>query len=132
MIILLVGAIIGGKEGHVALFNLSGLKSELTDGQMKMVMVGDKEILLAHVGNKVYATQNRCPHMGGNLSHGTLNGTVVTCPRHGSQYDVRDGRVLRWTNWPKMVLFFARLIKSPRPLKTYPVTIETGDIFIDI
>ena len=106
--------------------------SELADGQMKMVMAGDKEILLARVDSKVYATQNRCPHLGGNLSHGTLDGTVVTCPRHHSQYDLRDGRVLRWTTWPAVVLFFARIFRPPRPLKTYPVKIEAGDILVDI
>lgn len=104
---------------------------QIADGQMKMVMAGDKEILLARVAGSVFATQNRCPHLDGNLSHGTLNGTVVTCPRHHSQYDVRDGRVLRWTSWPAAVLFFAKLLRSPRPLETYPVTIEAGNIFVD-
>jgi 3-phenylpropionate/trans-cinnamate dioxygenase ferredoxin subunit len=106
--------------------------SELADGQMKMVTVGDKGILLAHVASNIFATQNHCPHMGDNLSRGTLHGTVVTCPRHHSQYDVRDGRVLRWTNWPRLVLFFVKILRAPRPLKTYPVTIEAGNIFIDV
>jgi 3-phenylpropionate/trans-cinnamate dioxygenase ferredoxin subunit len=105
---------------------------ELIDGQMKMVTAGDQEILLARVGSSVYATQNRCPHMGGNLSHGTLSGTVVTCPRHHSQFDLKDGRVLRWTTWPAFVLFFAKIMRSPRPLKTYPVKIEAGNILVDI
>jgi 3-phenylpropionate/trans-cinnamate dioxygenase ferredoxin subunit len=106
--------------------------NELADGQMKMVAASGKEILLARVGNNVYATQNRCPHMGGNLSHGTLNGTIVTCPRYGSQYDVRDGRVLRWTDWPRAALFFAKILRSPRPLKTYPVKVEAGNIYIEV
>lgn len=105
---------------------------QIIDGQMKMVMADDKEILLARAGDKIYATQNRCQHLGGNLSHGTLNGTVVTCPRHHSQYDVRDGRVLRWTDWPPLVLFFAKLVKPSRPLKTYTVTVEAGNIYIEI
>jgi 3-phenylpropionate/trans-cinnamate dioxygenase ferredoxin subunit len=105
---------------------------QLADDQMKMVTASGKEILLARIGSNIYATQNRCPHMGGNLAHGTLTGMTVTCPRHHSQFDVRDGRVLRWTNWSGVALFFARLIKSPRPLKTYPVTIEAGNIYIDI
>jgi len=109
-----------------------GKLAELADGQMKMVQAGNKEILLARAGDNVYATQNRCPHMGGNLSHGTLRGTVVACPRHHSQYDVRDGRVLRWTNWPAIVLFFAKLVRPPRPLKTYPVRIESGNIMVEI
>lgn len=105
---------------------------QIADGQMKMVMAGDKEIMLAHSGSSIFAAQNRCPHMGGNLSHGTLNGTIVTCPRHHSQFDIRDGRVLRWTTWPAVVLFFAKLTRPPRPLKTYPVTVEAGNIFVDV
>jgi 3-phenylpropionate/trans-cinnamate dioxygenase ferredoxin subunit len=106
--------------------------NELADGQMKMVTVGDKGILLAHVAGNIFAVQNRCPHMFGNLSRGTLDGTVVTCPRHYSQFDLRDGRVLRWTNWPRPVLYFVKILRAPRPLKTYPVTIEGGNIFIDV
>ena len=34
--------------------------------------------------------------MGGKLSQGKLEGTAVTCPRHGSQFDLTDGRVVRW------------------------------------
>jgi 3-phenylpropionate/trans-cinnamate dioxygenase ferredoxin subunit len=106
--------------------------SQIADGQMKMVMAGDKEILLAKVGDSIYAAQNRCPHMGGNLSRGTLDGTVVTCPHHHSQFDLKDGRVLRWTTWSPVVLFFAKMLKPPRPLKTYAVTIEAGKVFIDV
>jgi 3-phenylpropionate/trans-cinnamate dioxygenase ferredoxin subunit len=104
---------------------------QLTDGGLTMVTANGNDIMLSRAGQKVYATQNWCPHMGGNLSKGTLNGTVVTCPRHHSQFDVRDGKVLRWTDWPPFVLFFAKLVKSPRPLKTYPVTVESGDIFVE-
>jgi 3-phenylpropionate/trans-cinnamate dioxygenase ferredoxin component len=106
--------------------------SELAAGQMTMVMPDSFEVLLARVGDRVYATQNRCPHMAGNLSHGTLEGTVLICPRHHSKFDVRDGRVLRWTDWSPFVLFFAKIFKPPRPLKTFTVKIEAGDIYIDI
>lgn len=105
---------------------------QLADGQMKMVTAGGKEILLARAGNNIYATQNRCPHMGGNLAHGVLKGTTVTCPRHHSQFDLRDGRVLRWTNWPGAVLFFAKIVRPPHPLKTYSVTLEAGNIYVEI
>jgi 3-phenylpropionate/trans-cinnamate dioxygenase ferredoxin subunit len=88
--------------------------------------------MLARVGQKVYAAQNWCPHLGGNLSKGTLEGTVVTCPRHHSQFDLRDGKVLRWTTWSPVVLFFAKLVKPPRPLKTYAVSVEAGDIYVDV
>ena len=74
--------------------------SEFTDGSKKKVTARDQEIMLARVGTNYYAIANRCPHMGGDLSMGTLEGTVITCPRHGSQFDIKDGKVIRWTNWP--------------------------------
>jgi 3-phenylpropionate/trans-cinnamate dioxygenase ferredoxin component len=128
--LLISGANVTGRC-DIALAKVSRL-DELADGQMKMVMAGEKEVLLARVSGKVYATQNRCQHLGGDLSRGTLAGTVVTCPRHQSQYDVRDGRVLRWTDWSPLVLFFAKIFKPPRPLQTYPVKIDGDDIYIDI
>ena len=69
---------------------------ELKDGAMKEVLAQGREILLARVGDNYYAADNRCPHMGGKLSRGKLEGTIVTCPRHGSQFDLSDGRVVRW------------------------------------
>jgi len=65
--------------------------NELEDGTMKEISVDGHEILLARVDDKHYAADNRCPHMGGKLSQGKLEGTVVTCPLHGSQFDLRDG-----------------------------------------
>ena len=115
----------------IAKFRVIQLK-EIPDGGLTMVTAGGQDIMLARVGEKVYATQNWCPHMGGNLSRGTLEGTVVTCPRHHSRFDVSDGKVLRWTTWSPVVLFFAKIVKPPRPLKTYPVTLEAGDVFVDV
>ena len=69
---------------------------ELKSETMKKVIAEGREILLARVGDKYYATDNRCPHMKGDLSQGKLGGTVVTCPVHGSQFDISNGQVVRW------------------------------------
>jgi 3-phenylpropionate/trans-cinnamate dioxygenase ferredoxin subunit len=107
-------------------------KDELNDGQMKMTVVNSHEILLARVGDEYYASDNRCPHMGGNLSHGKLEGVVITCPRHHSQFDLTDGRVIRWTDWAGIKLAIGKLFKSPRNLKTYEVKIEGDMIMADL
>ena len=109
-----------------------GKIDELSSGTMKMVMVKGHEILLARVGEKYYAVDNRCPHMGGNLSQGTLEGTVVTCPRHHSQFDLADGHVIRWTDFTGVKKSIGKLFKSPRPLKTYPVKIEGEKVLVEI
>ena len=106
-------------------------KEEIKSGHMKMVNVAGREILLARVGDDFYATDNRCPHMGGNLSQGTLQKTVVTCPLHHSQFDLTDGHVVRWTDWSGIRLSLAKLVRSPRPLKTYRVKVEGDKVFVE-
>lgn len=76
---------------------------ELPEGALKEVSVQGREILLAKARDKYYAADNRCPHLGGKLSQGKLAGTVITCPRHGSQFDLTDGRVILWTNWSRLL-----------------------------
>lgn len=70
--------------------------SELGDGVKKKIMLEGHEVLLAKVGGNYYATANRCPHLNGDLSQGKLEGTIITCPRHASQFDLKDGSVVRW------------------------------------
>jgi 3-phenylpropionate/trans-cinnamate dioxygenase ferredoxin component len=105
---------------------------ELEDGKMKMATIEGHEIMLARMGDEYYASDNRCPHMGGNLSQGKLEGTVVTCPRHHSQFDLTDGHVIRWTDWSGIKLSVGKLLRSPRPLKTYKVKIEEDMIMVQI
>jgi len=50
----------------------------------------------------------------------------VTCPRHHSQFDMRDGRVVRWTDWTGAKLAIAELLKRPRPARAYQARRE-GD-----
>jgi 3-phenylpropionate/trans-cinnamate dioxygenase ferredoxin subunit len=106
--------------------------SDLKSGQMKMFKLGDHEFLLSRVGDTFYAADNRCPHMGGNLSRGKLEKTVVTCPRHHSQFDLADGHVVRWTDYSGFRLSMARMMRSPRPLKTYKVKAEGGKVMVEV
>ncbi len=106
-------------------------REELQSGQMKMVSAAGREILLARVGDDFYAAQNRCPHMGGKLSKGTLEKTVVTCPLHRSQFDLADGHVVRWTGWTGLKLAAAKLVKPPQPLRTYRVKVEGDRVFVE-
>ena len=59
---------------------------DLAVGMMKKVCVGSHELLLARTAGDFYCADNRCPHLNGDLSRGTLAGKVITCPDHFSQF----------------------------------------------
>lgn len=110
----------------------AGKTSEFKDGMMKEIVVQDKEILLARVKDKYYAVSNRCPHFGGNLSRGSLEGTVVTCPLHGSQFDLTDGHVVRWLKGSGVLSAVGKALKGPKSLDTYKVKVEDNRILVEI
>jgi nitrite reductase/ring-hydroxylating ferredoxin subunit len=65
---------------------------ELPAGHGKLVMGPfEKPIALFNVGDRFYAINYICPHMGGPLGEGKLTGYVVACPWHGWTFDVRTG-----------------------------------------
>lgn len=105
---------------------------DFQDGTKNKVTVEGKEILLAKIGGSYYAIDNKCPHMGGNLCAGQLKGSVITCPLHGSQFDVTDGRVVRWLKGSGILTAIGKVLKSPRPIKTYTVKVEGNDILIEV
>ena len=98
---------------------------ELPEGAMKKVTHNGKEILVACVRGKFYAMADRCGHAGGDLSLGKIEGTVVTCPRHGSQWDVTDGHNVRWTRNPDAV-------PKIKQLASYPVKVEGDSVLLQI
>ena len=104
---------------------------ELKDGTMKAVNVAGRQILLARVGDKCYAADKRCPHMKGDLSQGKLEGTVITCPLHGSQFDISNGRVVRWLKGGLMSKV-SRALKLSKDLTVYNVKVEDGKVLVEV
>ena len=67
---------------------------EVPIGGGRSVRVAGKQIGLFQVEGKYYAIDNTCPHAGGPLSEGDVEGTVVECPWHGSRFNLETGKVL--------------------------------------
>ena len=80
--------------------------SEIPLGEMKAVRFEEKEILIANVNGSYYAIGNRCTHSGGDLSKGKLDGTTVTCPRHGARFDITTGKVI---SGPKVLFMHPKI-----------------------
>jgi len=110
----------------------AGKTSEFEAGTRKKLIIQGQEILLAKVGDSYYAIGNRCAHMAGDLSAGKLEGAIITCPRHGSQFDVRDGKNLRWMKGSGLFAAVGKVLKSPRPVPTYKVRIDGDIISIEV
>jgi nitrite reductase/ring-hydroxylating ferredoxin subunit len=71
-------------------------ESELQAGAMRAVEVDGIPVLVSRSeGGEVCAIANTCTHMGGPLNEGERDGNAVTCPWHGSQFDLCSGEVLR-------------------------------------
>jgi len=105
---------------------------ELKEGAIKAVNPAGREILLARVEDKYYAADNRCPHMRGKLAQGKLEGTVVTCPLHSSQFDLSNGQVVRWLKGAGLTSKLGGVLKRPKPLTTYNVKVKEDKILIEI
>jgi NADPH-dependent 2,4-dienoyl-CoA reductase/sulfur reductase-like enzyme/nitrite reductase/ring-hydroxylating ferredoxin subunit len=75
----------GFKDVHVA------NTSDLRDGDMKEVSIGETRILLARLGDRFHAVSATCPHYGAPLAEGVLCGTRIVCPWHHAAFNVVNG-----------------------------------------
>jgi nitrite reductase/ring-hydroxylating ferredoxin subunit len=73
---------------YVAVANLS----DIAEGELKMVRVGNRRICLVRLGTGVHALDNACPHEGYGLTQGDLVGDQLTCVWHNWKFRVTDGR----------------------------------------
>jgi nitrite reductase/ring-hydroxylating ferredoxin subunit len=57
-------------------------------------MVAGKKIAIFNAGGRLFAIGDECPHVGGSLAEGTLDGNIVACPWHFAEFDITCGKVL--------------------------------------
>jgi len=99
--------------------------NEIPEGTMKPVTTQGKEILVVNYNGNFYAINRKCTHMGGDLSKGKLDGKIVTCPRHGSRFDVTTGKSI---SGPK--IGFLKLKTKDESI--YEVKVEGNSIKVNI
>jgi nitrite reductase (NADH) small subunit/3-phenylpropionate/trans-cinnamate dioxygenase ferredoxin subunit len=92
-------------------------KDEIPADTIREFAVDGKSVALANVDGSFYAINNTCLHRGGPLGQGELEGNVVTCPWHGWQYDVTNGKVT---------------MNPAVGVQCYAVEVRGEDIFVDI
>ena len=93
-------------------------KNILPLGELRSFKIKGHEILAVNVNGKIFCLDGRCTHAGAPLSEGTLDGEVLTCPWHYSQFNITNGTVLRGPAY--------------KPLKSYLVEERENFVFIDL
>jgi nitrite reductase (NADH) small subunit/3-phenylpropionate/trans-cinnamate dioxygenase ferredoxin subunit len=72
---------------------------EVTEGEGKTVVLGNKLIAVFRVQGQFFAIDDVCPHMGASLSGGYLEEGIVTCPWHAWRFRLADGA---WADNPRI------------------------------
>ncbi|MDB6091287.1 MAG: hypothetical protein JWN85_4071 [Gammaproteobacteria bacterium] len=90
--------------------------ADVPHGSMRTCVIADREIVICHTREGVFALDNICTHAHARMCEGRLRATRLVCPLHGASFDIRDGRVL---GPPAMI-----------PLATHEVRVTDGIITV--
>lgn len=102
---------------------LIGKLADLVPGTGKVVEVAGVEVAVFRIGEDVVAVENQCPHAGGPLAEGTVEGNVVTCPWHSWSFDLCTGCSIKPAG-KKLRGFEAYLDEGNVFIKPIPTTIK--------
>jgi nitrite reductase/ring-hydroxylating ferredoxin subunit len=112
---------------------------DIGEGKARAFSAGKLSLVLARVQGKIYAFENKCPHLGLPLAKGEIEGTAIRCPWHGAYFDIRSGENLEWCsripggiampNWTHKMI---ALGKKPAPLHRFETREENGRVFVTV
>ena len=96
---------------------LIGQAADIPVGEARVVEADGKTLALFHVDGAFYALDNDCPHRGGPLGEGDLDGTVIVCPWHAWRWDVKTG---------------ANVNNPAVKMLCFPVSVDDGRVFVEL
>ena len=83
----------------------------------KVVRIDGKQIALYRIEDRIYAVDNRCPHMGYPLAQGSVRGETLTCDWHNWKFNLADGRCI---------------LVGSEDVRSYAVTLDAGRVLLDL
>lgn len=93
------------------------LLDELPSGAVREVEAGETSYAVCNLDGKLHCLEGICPHAGGPLGQGTLDGNFIVCPWHGFEFDCRTG---------------VNDMDEDMQVKTFPVVVREGEILIEV
>lgn len=99
-------------------FIIVAKKKDIPEGTTKTFIVDDKDIAISCIEGHYYAFINVCSHMELPLAEGEITGTVIECPHHGAQFDLKTGEALS--------------MPAVTPIQVFDVKVEGEDIKVNV
>jgi 3-phenylpropionate/trans-cinnamate dioxygenase ferredoxin subunit len=93
-------------------------ESELPNGERLFVEIEGLPIVIFNIAGQLFAIGDVCSHDNGPLGDGLLDGSLVVCPRHGAEFDIRTGKAVT--------------LPAVEDIPAYPVRVADGMIEIGI
>lgn len=93
-----------------------GRADEIPQGKSKLIQVKGIIISVFHTPDGWFAIEDRCPHRGGPLGEGKVEGISVTCPWHQARFNLKSGQCISSPSSPSV--------------KTYPVLLKDGTLWV--
>lgn len=92
--------------------------AEVADESVRRVEIDGRSFALVKTGGRLYVLDDRCPHAGGPLGEGFLEGGTIRCPWHERHFDPATGACV---DHPRT-----------RPAATFPVRVEGEDVIVSL
>lgn len=93
--------------------------ADVPEGGVASAMVNDRQIAILNQGGTFYALDGVCPHEGGPLGEGTIEGDELVCPWHEGRFRVESGEANPDTDWVT-------------DIPSFPVKVEGGFVWVDL
>jgi len=115
-----------------------GSASDVPANGTKVFNAEDTSLVVAKVGDGYCAVINKCPHIALPMAGGKVENGVITCPFHGSRFDMCTGKNLDWVQgvaglklpeWSRRII---ALGKEPTPIQTFKVVEEAGNLYVEL
>jgi nitrite reductase/ring-hydroxylating ferredoxin subunit len=112
--------------------------SDISASGVTKVSVGGKSLIVSQKDSKYCAIANKCPHLGLPLAKGKVENGVITCPFHGSKFDLCSGKNTGWVDsvmgmpapsWATKIISAG---KAPTDVDSFVISQEGEELFADV
>jgi nitrite reductase/ring-hydroxylating ferredoxin subunit len=112
--------------------------SDISASSVTKVSAGGKSLIVSQKDGKYCAIANKCPHLGLPLAKGKVENGVITCPFHGSKFDLCSGKNTGWVDsvmgmpapsWATKIISAG---KAPTDVDSFVISQEGEELFADV